>query len=106
MSGARGPKCVPAEGAAHCGRSASFIQSSVIGSLFASLRRALEQERKPTVVGSIDVAAAGSLPQPPFQGKPVVLVPFYSAVEKECDDALSRSVQNRAARAARVAVVD
>ena len=40
------------------------------------------------MVGSIDVTAVGSLPQPPLPGKPVVLVPYYSAVEKECEDGL------------------
>jgi hypothetical protein len=34
------------------------------------------------------VTAVGSLPQPPLPGKPVVLVPYYSAVEKECEDGL------------------
>jgi len=40
------------------------------------------------VVGSINVTALGSLPQPPAHAKPVVLVPFYSVVEKECEDGL------------------
>ena len=31
--------------------------------------------------------------QPTVQGKPVVLVPHYAAVEKECDDGLARWVR-------------
>jgi hypothetical protein len=40
------------------------------------------------VAESIDVTAAATMPQPRLPGKPVVLVPFYSAVEKECEDGL------------------
>jgi hypothetical protein len=40
------------------------------------------------VVGSIDVTPVGSVAPPRLPGKPVVLVPFYSAVEKECEEGL------------------
>ena len=40
------------------------------------------------MVESIDVTAAGPAPQSRLPGKPVVLVPYYSAVEKECEDGL------------------
>jgi hypothetical protein len=50
------------------------------------------------MVGSIDVTAAGSPSRTPVPGKPVVLVPYFSAVERECDEGL------RALMAAGVAV--
>jgi hypothetical protein len=46
------------------------------------------------VAGSIDVTAFGSFTVPPLPGKPVVLVPYYSAVEKECEDGLRALLRN------------
>src|SRR6185437_1080849 len=37
---------------------------------------------------TIDVSAGSAAVPPQVPGKPVVLVPHYSAVEKECDDGL------------------
>jgi glycosyltransferase involved in cell wall biosynthesis len=45
------------------------------------------------VAGSIDATVAGSSSQPVFQGKPVVLVPYYSVIEKECEDGLRALVK-------------
>jgi hypothetical protein len=39
-------------------------------------------------MGSIDVTASGSTQRPSHPSKPVVLVPYFSAVEKECDEGL------------------
>ncbi len=38
--------------------------------------------------GSIDVMSGGPSPQPQQHARPVVLVPFFSSVEKECEDGL------------------
>lgn len=46
------------------------------------------------MIGSIDVTAVGPLPQPPEHAKPVVLVPFFSAVNKECEDGLRTLLKN------------
>jgi hypothetical protein len=40
------------------------------------------------MVDSIDVTPAGARARPALPGKPVVLVPYYSAIDKECDDGL------------------
>ena len=40
------------------------------------------------MVGSIDVNPAESSSRPAMPGKPVVLVPYYSVIEKECDEGL------------------
>ena len=40
------------------------------------------------MAGSIDVTPAVSASQSSFPGKPVVLVPYYSAIEKECEEGL------------------
>jgi len=46
------------------------------------------------VIGSVDVTATGSLPPPPVHAKPVVLVPYYAEVEKECEDGLRALLRN------------
>jgi hypothetical protein len=46
------------------------------------------------VSGSIDVNAPGSSLPSPAPAKPVVLVPFYAAVEKECEDGLRVLLKN------------
>ncbi len=40
------------------------------------------------MVGSIDVTVSGSSPRPALPGKPVVLVPYFSTIEKECEESL------------------
>jgi glycosyltransferase involved in cell wall biosynthesis len=40
------------------------------------------------VAGSIDLTVARSSSPPLFAGKPVVLVPYYSVIEKECEEGL------------------
>jgi hypothetical protein len=40
------------------------------------------------VAESIGVGGSGASAQPSLPGRPVVLVPYYAAVEKECDDGL------------------
>ena len=43
--------------------------------------------------GSIDVTVAGSPPGSAIAGKPVVLVPYYSVVDKECEEGLRSLVR-------------
>ena len=38
--------------------------------------------------GSIDVTDSGGARRPEATGKPVVLVPYYSTIEKECEEGL------------------
>ena len=45
------------------------------------------------MAGSIDVTVAGSSSRPSVPGKPVVLVPYYSAIEKECEEGLRALVK-------------
>jgi hypothetical protein len=45
------------------------------------------------VNGSIDVTALGSSTEPGLTGKPVVLVPYYAAIEKECEEGLRALVK-------------
>jgi hypothetical protein len=45
------------------------------------------------VAESIDVTVSGEPTRPAVAGKPVVLVPFYSAVEKECEEGLRSLVR-------------
>jgi len=45
------------------------------------------------VVGSIDVKVTASSSQTSLPGKPVALVPYYSAVEKECEEGLRAIVK-------------
>jgi hypothetical protein len=40
------------------------------------------------VDSSIDATISGLSPRPTVAGKPVVLVPYYSAIEKECEEGL------------------
>ena len=40
------------------------------------------------MVGTHDTKPSHIQPRPQVEGKPAVLVPYYSAVEKECDQAL------------------
>jgi hypothetical protein len=56
--------------------------------------------KEKAVVSSIDVTASGTgaAPRPSLPGKPVALVPYFSTVEKECEEGL------RALMAAGVAV--
>ena len=56
------------------------------------------------MVGSIDVVPAESSPRPALEGKPVVLVPYYSAIEKECEEGLRALVSGWAFRSAVYAV--
>ena len=50
-------------------------------------------ERIQIVAGSIDVSVAGPLPTPVIPGRPVVLVPYYSVIEKECEQGLRSLVK-------------
>jgi hypothetical protein len=45
------------------------------------------------VESSFDVTVAGSSSPPSVAGRPVVLVPYYSAVEKECEESLRSLVR-------------
>ena len=45
------------------------------------------------MAGSIDVTVGGSSSPPLIPGKPVVLVPYYSAIEKECEEGLRALVR-------------
>ncbi len=42
---------------------------------------------------SVDVTAAGMTAAPAIEGKPVVLVPYYSVIEKECEEGLRSLVK-------------
>jgi hypothetical protein len=46
------------------------------------------------VDGSIDVTASTPAPAPGGSGKPVVLVPYYSTIEKECEEGLRSLVRS------------
>lgn len=59
------------------------------------------------MVESIDVTAAAPVSQPSPSGKPVVLVPYYAAVEKECEDGLRALLKaGLAVRRASLASID
>ena len=53
----------------------------------------LTEKGERNVDGSIDVTVSGSSPGPGATGKPVVLVPYYSAIEKECEEGLRSLVR-------------
>jgi len=56
-------------------------------------RLSMEVERTETVSVTIDASAGPPSAPPSVPGKPVVLVPYYSGVEKECEDGLRALVR-------------
>jgi hypothetical protein len=104
---ARGREIVIIE---RCGRFSYVVVALAIVALIVSVASRLSRIRRPNalpvirragiqlledrlMVGTHDTTTGRAQSQPQVEGKPVVLVPYYSAVEKECDHAL-RSLEH------------